>query len=144
MYIIMTTPIAVCVIVYAIYKWIMRQSAREKEFWWDQKHLRGGRGCRLYAIVKAILLFVAIAGAMLIGVSLIYGQVPTLRDFTNEKFQIAFLGAGFLIFIQLAPLGMIHLLKHVSKLNLGKVILFFIIIGSITAVLITGICLAAF
>ena len=43
MYIILTTPVALTLLVYGIYKWIMRQSDREKEFWIDQKVY--GRPC---------------------------------------------------------------------------------------------------
>lgn len=87
MFIIVSTPVAVIIIIYAICKWLKRQSYREKEFWWDQQNLRGGQGCKLYAIAKAILLLIAIAGALLIVVSLAYGQVPacTTSPTKNSK-----------------------------------------------------------
>ncbi len=123
-------------IIYGIYKWCIRQSDKEKEFWWDQKNLRGGRGISIYNIAKGFLLLVAIAGGMLILVSLIYGQVPTWHDFGDKKFPWAVLGAGFF--------GVIFLIKYASKHNVGKIVLFFTLIGGIAAILITGICLAAF
>lgn len=144
MFIIASTPLAVIIIIYAICKWLKRQSNREKEFWCDQKNLRGAQGCKLYAFAKAILLLIAMAGALLIVVSLAYGQVPRLHDLTNEKFQLAFLGAAILLFLQLIPFGLIYLIKRASKRNLGKVILFFIVIGGIVAALLTTIFLAAF
>lgn len=143
MYIILTTPVAVCVIIYSIYKWIMRHSDREKEFWREQKNLHGGRGCKVYAVAKAILAFVAIAGFMFIMVSVLNGETPRLRDLTSAKFQIALLGVSFLSLTQIAFFGLIYMLKRASKCNLGKVILFFTVIGVIAAVLIAGICIAA-
>lgn len=144
MYIILSTPVAAIIIIYAIYKWLKRKSDQEKEFWWDQKHLRGGRGCKIYAAAKAILLLIAIVGIMLIVVSLAYGQVPRLHDLSNEKFLTTLLGASFLVLTQLGFFGLIYLLKRASRLNLGKIILFFAIIGAIAVILIAGICLAAF
>ena len=41
-------------------------------------------------------------------------------------------------------LGLIWLIRHVGKFNTGKVILFFLLIGIITAILLAGICIAAF
>jgi hypothetical protein len=131
------------IILHRIYHFLRKQSNREKNFWWEQKHLRGGKHCHLYTAAKALLLLIAIAGVLLILISLAYGQTPRFHDLTNPKCQTAILGAGFLIFIQLTPLGLIRLLKYASKLNLGRIILFFIITGSIAAILITGICIAA-
>ena len=111
MYIILTTPVALILLVYGIYKCIMRQSDREKEFWIDQK---------------------------------VYGQVPTWRDFSNKKFLWAVCGAGFFIIVQFGSLGLIWLIRHVGKFNTGKVILFFLLIGVITAILLAKIGFAAF
>jgi hypothetical protein len=144
MYFLIPTPILIFFIIYGIYKWCMRQSDREKEFWWDQKNLRGGRGISMYNIAKGFLLLVAIAGGMLILVSLIYGQVPTWHDFGNKKFLWAVLGAGFLGIMQFGFFGVIFLIKYASKHNIGKIVLFFTLIGGIATILITGICLAAF
>ena len=41
-------------------------------------------------------------------------------------------------------LGLIWLIRHVGKFNTGKVFLFFLLIGIITAILLAGICIAAF
>ena len=41
-------------------------------------------------------------------------------------------------------LGLIWLIRHVGKFNTGKVILFFLLIGIITVILLAGICIAAF
>ena len=64
----------------------MRQSDREKEFWIDQKVYGHPVSLKLYALMKAVLFLIAIGGVMLILVSLVYGQVPTWRDFSNKKF----------------------------------------------------------
>ena len=71
-------------------------------------------------------------------------QVPTWRDFSNRKFLRAVCGAGFFIIVQFGPLGLIWLIRHVGKFNTGKVILFFLLIGLLTAILLAGICIAAF
>ena len=86
MYILLSTPAAFILLVYSIYKWIMRQSDREKEFWIDQKVYGHPVSLKLYALIKAVLFLIAIGGIMLILVSLVYGQVPTWRDFSNKKF----------------------------------------------------------
>ena len=41
-------------------------------------------------------------------------------------------------------LGLIWLIRHVGKFNTGKVFLFFLLFGIITAILLAGICIAAF
>ena len=79
MYILLSTPAAFILLVYSIYKWIMRQSDREKEFWIDQKVYGHPVSLKLYALIKAVLFLIAIGGIMLILVSLVYGQVPTWR-----------------------------------------------------------------
>lgn len=107
MYILLSTPVALILLVYSIYKWIMRQSDREKEFWIDQKVYGHPVSLKLYALMKAVLFLIAIGGAMLILVSLAYGQVPTWRDFSNRKFLRAVCGAGFFIIVQFGPLGLI-------------------------------------
>lgn len=142
MYIILTTPVALILLVYGIYKWIMRQSDREKEFWIDQKVYGHPASLKLYALMKVLLLLIAIGGIMLILVSLAYGQVPTLRDFSSRKFLWAVCGAGFFIIVQFGSLGLIWLIRHVGKFNTGKVILFFLLIGIITAILLAGIAAA--
>ena len=144
MYIILTTPVALILLVYGIYKWIMRQSDREKEFWIDQKVYGHPVSLKLYALMKALLLLIAIGGAMLILVSLAYGQVPTLRDFSSRKFLWAVCGASFFIIVQFGSLGLIWLIRHVGKFNTGKVILFFLLIGVTTAILLAKIGFAAF
>ncbi len=144
MYIILTTPVALILLVYSIYKWIMRQSNREKEFWIDQKVYGHPISLKLYALMKAVLFLIAIGGVMLILFSLVYGQVPTWRDFSNRKFFRAVCGAGFFIIVQFGSPGLIRLVRHVGKFNIGKVILFFLLIGIITAILLAGICIAAF
>ena len=142
MYIILTTPVALILLVYGIYKWIMRQSDREKEFWIDQKVYGHPASLKLYALMKVLLLLIAIGGIMLILVSLAYGQVPTWRDFSNRKFLWAVCGASFFIIVQFGSLGLIRLIRHVGKFNTGKVILFFLLIGIITAILLAGIAAA--
>ena len=122
----------------------MRQSDREKEFWIDQKVYGHPASLRLYALMKALLFLIAIGGVMLILVSLVYGQVPTWRDFSNRKFLWAVCGAGFFVIVQFGSLGVIWLIRHVGKFNTGKVILFFLLFGIITAILLAGICIAAF
>ena len=144
MYIILTTPVALILLVYSIYKWIMRQSDREKEFWIDQKVYGHPASLKLYALMKAVLFLIAIGGVMLILFSLVYGQVPTWRDFSNRKFFRAVCGAGFFIIVQFGSPGLIRLVRHVGKFNIGKVILFLLLIGIITAILLAGICIAAF
>ena len=37
MYLLLTTPVALFLLIYGIYKWLKRQSEREKEFWNEQK-----------------------------------------------------------------------------------------------------------
>lgn len=142
MYILLSTPAAFILLVYSIYKWIMRQSDREKEFWIDQKVYGHPVSLKLYALMKAVLFLIAIGGVMLILVSLVYGQVPTWRDFSNKKFLWAV--CGFFIIVQFGSLGLIRLIRHVGKFNTGKVILFFLLIGIITAILLAGICITAF
>ena len=44
----------------------------------------------------------------------------------------------------IGSLGLIRLIRHVGKFNTGKVILFFLLFGIITAILLAGICIAAF
>lgn len=144
MYILLSTPAALILLVYSIYKWIMRQSDREKEFWIDQKVYGHPASLKFYALLKALLVLIAVGGTMLIMVSLIYGGVPTWRDFSNKKFLWAVCGAGFFIIVQCISLGLIWLIRHVGKFNTGKVILFFLLIGIITAILLAGICIAAF
>ena len=92
--------------------------------------------------MKAVLFLIAIGGVMLILVSLVYGQVPTWRDFSNRKFLWAVCGAGFFIIVQFGSLGLIRLIRHVGKFNTGKVILFFLLSGIITAILLAGIAAA--
>ena len=104
MYILLSTPAAFILLVYSIYKWIMRQSDREKEFWIDQKVYGHPVSLRLYALMKAVLFLIAIGGVMLILVSLVYGQVPTWRDFSNKKFLWAVCGASFFIIVQFGSL----------------------------------------
>ena len=144
MYLLLSTPAALILLIYGIYKWIMRQSDREKEFWTDQKVYGHPVSLKLYALMKAVLFLIAIGGVMLILVSLVYGQVPTWRDFSNKKFLWAVCGASFFIIVQLGALGLIWLIRHVGKFNTGKVFLFFLLIGIITAILLAGICIAAF
>lgn len=144
MYLLLSTPAALILLIYGIYKWIMRQSDREKEFWIDQKVYGHPASLRLYALMKALLFLIAIGGVMLILVSLAYGQVPTWRDFSNKKFLWAVCGASFFIIVQFGSLGLIWLIRHVGKFNTGKVFLFFLRIGIITAILLAGICIAAF
>ena len=122
----------------------MRQSNREKEFWIDQKVYGHPISLKLYALMKAVLFLIAIGGVMLILVSLVYGQVPTWRDFSNKKFLWAVCGASFFIIVQFGSLGLIWLIRHVGKFNTGKVILFFLLIGVITAILLAKIGFAAF
>ena len=69
MYILLSTPAAFILLVYSIYKWIMRQSDREKEFWIDQKVYGHPVSLKLYALMKAVLFLIAIGGVMLILVS---------------------------------------------------------------------------
>ena len=144
MYLLLSTPAALILLIYGIYKWIMRQSDREKEFWIDQKVYGHPASLKLYALMKVLLLLIAIGGIMLILVSLAYGQVPTWRDFSNRKFLWAVCGASFFIIVQFGSLGLIRLIRHVGKFNTGKVFLFFLLIGIITAILLAGICIAAF
>ena len=120
----------------------MRQSNREKEFWIDQKVYGHPASLKFYALMKAVLFLIAIGGVMLILVSLVYGQVPTWRDFSNKKFLWAVCGADFFIIVQFGSLGLIRLIRHVGKFNTGKVILFFLLIGIITAILLAGIAAA--
>ena len=87
MYILLSTPAAFILLVYSIYKWIMRQSDREKEFWIDQKVYGHPVSLKLYALMKAVLFLIAIGGVMLILVSLVYGQVPTWRNFSKAMSQ---------------------------------------------------------
>ena len=142
MYSLLSTPAAFILLVYSIYKWIMRQSNREKEFWIDQKVYGHPASLKFYALMKAVLFLIAIGGVMLILVSLVYGQVPTWRDFSNKKFLWAVCGADFFIIVQFGSLGLIRLIRHVGKFNTGKVILFFLLIGIITAILLAGIAAA--
>ena len=128
--------------VYNIYKWSMRQSDHEKEFWIGQKVYGHPTSLKLYALMKAVLFLIAIGGIMLILVSLVYDQVPTWRDFSNKKFLWAVCGAGFFIIVQFGSLGLIRLIRHIGKFNTGKVILFFLLIGIITAILLAGIAAA--
>ena len=142
MYILLSTLVALILLVYGIYKWIMRQSNREKEFWIDKKVYGHPVSLKFYALMKAVLFLIAIGGVMLILVLLAYGQVPTWRDFSNKKFLWAVCGVGFFIIVQFGSLGVIWLIRHVGKFNTGKVILFFLLIGIITAILFTGIAAA--
>ena len=144
MILIVTIPVVILFVVYKIFKWLMRQSHTEREFWWDQKHLRGGRGCWIYNMIKGFLLLICIAGGLLILVSLTYGQVPTLHDLGKEKFIVSFLGAGFLALMQIGFFGLIFFIKKASKHNTGKIILFFSTIGIAAATLVAVICIAAF
>ena len=41
-------------------------------------------------------------------------------------------------------IGFPGLIRHTGKFNTGKVILFFLLIGIITAILLAGICIATF
>jgi len=136
-------PVLIIIIIYGIYKWCMRQSDKEKEFWWDQKNLRGGHGVLMYNIAKGFLLLVAIAGGMLILVSLAYGKVPNLHDLSNKKFLVAFLGANFLAIMQFGFFGFIYFIKKAEKHNTGKMVLFFSLISIIATILIAIICLSA-
>ena len=77
MYILLSTLVALILLVYGIYKWIMRQSNREKEFWIDKKVYGHPVSLKFYALMKAVLFLIAIGGVMLILVLLAYGQVPT-------------------------------------------------------------------
>ena len=111
MYLLLTTPVALFLLIYGIYKWLKRQSERVKDFWNEQKIYGHPVSLKFYGWLKAVLVLIILGGIMLILVSLAYGQVPTLRDGT---------------------------------FNTGKVVLFFLLIGTITAILLTGICIAAF
>ena len=144
MYIILTTPVALILLVYGIYKWIMRQSNREKEFWIDQKVYGHPVSLKLYVLMKAVLFLIAIGGVMLILVSLVYGQVPSMQNFSDRKFLWAVCGTAFLILMQFGFMGLIRLIRHIGKFNTGKVILFFLLIGVISVILLAGICIAAF
>ena len=66
------------------------------------------------------------------------------EDFSNKKFLWAVCGAGFFVIVQCFSLGLIWLIRHVGKFNTGKVFLFFLLFGIITAILLAGICIAAF
>ena len=144
MYLLLTTPVALFLLIYGIYKWLKRQSEREKEFWNEQKIYGHPVSLKIYGWLKAVLVLIILGGIMLILVSLAYGQVPTLRDFSNPKFRWAACGAAFFIIVQCASLGLIRLIRHIGTFNTGKVVLFFLLIGTITAILLTGICIAAF
>ena len=144
MYLLLTTPVALYLLIYGIYKWLKRQSEREKEFWNEQKTYGHPVSLQIYGWLKAVLVLIILGGIMLILVSLAYGQVPTLRDFSNPQFRWAACGATFFILIQCASLGLIRLIRHIGTFNTGKVVLFFLLIGTITAILLTGICIAAF
>ena len=90
MYLLLTTPVALFLLIYGIYKWLKRQSEREKEFWNEQKTYGHPVSLQIYGWLKAVLVLIILGGIMLILVSLAYGQVPTLRDFSNPKFRWAF------------------------------------------------------
>ena len=134
MYLLLTTPVALFLLIYGIYKWLKRHSEREKEFWNEQKIYGHPVSLKIYGWLKAVLVLIILGGIMLILVSLAYGQVPTLRDFSNPKFRWAACGAAFFIIVH----------RHIGTFNTGKVVLFFLLIGTITAILLTGICIAAF
>ena len=124
MYLLLTTPVALFLLIYGIYKWLKRQSEREKEFWNEQKIYGHPVSLKIYGWLKAVLVLIILGGIMLILVSLAYGQVPTLRDFSNPKFRWAACGAAFFILIQCASLGLIRLIRHIGTFNTGKVVLF--------------------
>ena len=75
MYIILTTPVALILLVYSIYKWIMRQSDREKEFWIDQKVYGHPVSLKLYALMKAD--YTAMR-------TMIYGDYISFEELLNE------------------------------------------------------------
>lgn len=114
MYLLLTTPVALFLLIYGIYKWLKRHSEREKEFWNEQKIYGHPVSLKIYGWLKAVLVLIILGGIMLILVSLAYGQVPTLRDFSNPKFRWAACGAAFFIIVQCASLGLIRLIRHIG------------------------------
>ena len=64
--------------------------------------------------------------------------------FPTKNFSGLYAVPAFFIIVQLGALGLIWLIRHVGKFNTGKVFLFFLLIGIITAILLAGICIAAF
>ena len=74
MYLLLTTPVALFLLIYGIYKWLKRQSEREKEFWNEQKIYGHPVSLKIYGWLKAVLVLIILGGIMLILVSLAYGQ----------------------------------------------------------------------
>lgn len=143
MEIIIAIVFAIVYILYRIYRYAMQQSQREKEFWEDRRVYRNDFFTKLYAILKIILLFVAITAGLFVFVSLANGHTPPLRDFSDPKSRELILGAGFLLLVQIGVFGLIALARKGMKFEKMEVILFFGAIFVIAAALLAAICLAA-
>lgn len=58
MYLLLTTPVALFLLIYGIYKWLKRQSEREKEFWNEQKTYGHPVSLKIYGWLKAVLVLI--------------------------------------------------------------------------------------
>lgn len=52
MYLLLTTPVALFLLIYGIYKWLKRHSEREKEFWNEQKIYGHPVSLKIYGWLK--------------------------------------------------------------------------------------------
>ena len=77
----------ILLILYLVYRWIMRQSAKEENFWNNRKIFHSKDVfTAIYAAAKIVLLIAVIISAILLFTSLAYGHTPVMRDFTNPDF----------------------------------------------------------
>ena len=70
-----------------------RQAAREREYM-EERQMCGCTGfCRAYAIVKVILILIAVGAIFYIFVSLAIGETIGLRHLASSKFWITAIGS---------------------------------------------------
>lgn len=134
---VITVIMIIAYILYRIYCFAMRQSAREEEFWNNRKIFYNDIFTRIYAIAKIVLLIIVIFCVILLSVTLAYGQTPTLRDFRNPKFLELLLGASILAIPQCGIIWLYRRLKKGQRPGPVEIMFFLIFTGLIGFALFT-------
>ena len=96
-----------------IHRATQRQAAREREYMEERQMCGGCTGfCLAYAIVKAILILIAVGAIFYIFVSLAIGETIGLRHLASSKFWITAIGSTVMF---LPTIGIMALKIHNGK-----------------------------
>ena len=89
-----------------------RQAAKEREYM-EERQMCGCAGfCRAYAIIKTILILIAVGAIFYIFVSLAIGETIGLRHLASSKFWITAIGSTVMF---LPTIGIMALKIHNGK-----------------------------